>query len=147
MERINAYYSEEVVGRLDWNEIDVTHRYTQVKNALPLPATFTIDAGQRISEGTTGMQVRLYSEYPWRKDIEPMDAFQKRALEELSERAESGRTDLSYHEFTEVDGRPVVRYARAQIMKESCVKCHKNDDRSPRRNWEIGEVGVDWSLI
>jgi len=46
----------------------------------------------------------------------------------------------SYHEFGEVDGEPVLRYARAQIMKQSCVHCHNNDAMSPKRDWVEGEV-------
>ncbi len=140
LERINAYYSEEVVGRLDWKEVQVTHEYTQMKNALPLPATFTIDAGERISEGTTGMQVRLYSDYPWRENGGPKDGFERTALDELRGRAARGEADLSYHAFTEKDHQPVVRYSRAQIMKDSCVKCHNNDERSPKRDWQVGDV-------
>jgi hypothetical protein len=141
LERINAYYSEEVVGRLDWNTVKVTHRYAEMKNALPLPATFTIDAGERISAGTTGMQVRLYSDYPWRENGGSKDDFERRALVELGRRAATGDDSRSYHEFTEKGGQPVVRYARAQLMKENCVKCHKQDAQSPKRDWQIGEVG------
>ncbi len=140
LERINAYYSEEVVGRLDWKTVKVTHEYAQMQNALPLPATFTIDAGQRISEGTTGMQVRLYSDYPWRADGGSKDQFERTALDQLRGRAARGNVDLSYHEFTQRDGQPVVRYARAQLMKESCVKCHNQDKRSPKQDWQVGDV-------
>jgi hypothetical protein len=140
LERINAYYSEEVVGRLDWKKVKVTHEYAEMKNALPLPATFTIDAGERISDGTTGMQVRLYSDYPWRAHGGSKDEFERAALDELTLLAGRGATELSYHEFTQRNGQPVVRYARAQLMQESCVKCHNNDKRSPRKNWQVGDV-------
>ncbi len=142
LERVNDYYSEEIVGRLDWKTITVTHEYATTPNALPLPKSFMIDAGQRISEGPTGMKVRLYSEYPWRDDGGPKDDFERHVLRELSSRIERDG-ELSYHEFTEVDGRPVVRYARGQIMKESCVKCHNGHDKSPKRDWKEGDlVGV-----
>lgn len=139
-ERINAYYSEEVVGRLDWKKIDVTHEYTLKENALPLPATFTIDVGERISEGNTGMQIRLYSDYPWRKGGGPKGEFQEAALSELRRTATLDEPELSYHEFAEENGQPVVRYARAQIMKEKCVLCHNSDETSPKRDWNTGDV-------
>jgi tRNA A-37 threonylcarbamoyl transferase component Bud32 len=145
LERVNDYYSEEIVGRLDWRKITVTHEYATTPNALPLPKSFMIDAGERISAGRSGMQVRLYSEYPWRADGGPKDDFERRALRVLSGQIDGRGQDegLSYHEFTEIDARPVVRYARSQVMKESCVKCHNAHEKSPKRDWKEGDlVGV-----
>src|SRR4029077_19316635 len=48
LEEMNALYSD-VVDRVDWNKTPVTHEYATRKNALPLPATFLIDTGERIS--------------------------------------------------------------------------------------------------
>lgn len=140
LERINAYYSEEVVGRLDLEEVKVTHEYAKMTNALPLPATFTIDAGERISESAEGMDVRLYSDYPWRKDGGAKDDFEKEALKQLRDQADEEDSSLEYHQFSEEDGLPLVRYARAQIMKENCVKCHNQDTTSPKRDWNVGDV-------
>ena len=135
--RINLYYSEEVVGRLDWEQIEVTHEYARMKNAIPLPATFTIDSGDRISADLAGMQVRLYSDFPYRENGGPKSDFERTALDVLQKRAADGETLLEYHEFpTE----PLVQYARGQLMQESCVKCHNQDERSPKRDWKIGDV-------
>lgn len=41
----------------------------------------------------------------------------------------------------EVDGQPVLHYARAQLMKPSCVQCHNRDASSPKRDWVVGDVG------
>jgi hypothetical protein len=46
----------------------------------------------------------------------------------------------SYYEFGEVDGKPLLRYARAQIMKQSCVECHNREPTSPKRDWVEGDV-------
>ena len=140
LERINAYYSEEVVGRLDLEEVKVTHEYAKMTNALPLPATFTIDAGERISADAEGMDVRLYSDYPWRKVGGPKDAFEKEALERLRTQVGKDQSALEYHQFSDETDLPVVRYARAQIMKENCVRCHNADETSPKRDWQIGDV-------
>src|SRR5437870_1676917 len=87
LEEVNAFYSE-IVDRVDWSKTPVTHEYTKRKNALPLPATFTIDAGLRISKTQSGMQVRLYSDHPWRADGGPKDGFEQHTLQVLSERAQ-----------------------------------------------------------
>jgi len=34
----------------------------------------------------------------------------------------------------------MVRYARAQIMRETCVACHRTHVDSPKKEWEIGDV-------
>ena len=46
----------------------------------------------------------------------------------------------SYHECDQIDGKPVLRYARAPIMKQSCVNCHNGDQSSPKQDWVVGEV-------
>lgn len=152
LERINAYYSEEIVGHLDMKKVKVTHEYANKDDAIPLPATMLIEAGERISrptanaQGTPGMQVRLYSEYPWRAHGGPKDDFQLRALNVLRGKAAGGAeteagADLSFHEFTEKDGRPVVRFAKAQVMKKSCVDCHNGDKKmSPKVDWKVGDL-------
>jgi serine/threonine protein kinase len=155
LEDINEFYSESVVGRLDRDVVPVTHRYSDHPNSLPLPFTFMIDAGKKITEDQSGMQVKIYSEFPWRERNETYDGFELRASDALSCRSyqsTSGSVDgcrlvgasakeRSYHEFDEIDGKPVLRYARAQVMQQSCVNCHNQHPDSPRRDWKVGEVG------
>ena len=149
LEDINDFYSEEVIGLLDPNKVHVTRHYHSRADAVPLPFTFMIDVGKKITADKSGMQVRIYSDYPWRSDGGPQDPFEVRALNTLSSitntidvDSEPHRPDLirSYHEFTELDDEPVLRYARAQIMKQSCIKCHNDDTTSPKRDWEVGDV-------
>ncbi|MEM7010249.1 MAG: protein kinase [Verrucomicrobiota bacterium] len=135
LERINTYYSEEVVDRLDRKKFNVTHEYATLENALPLPATFTIDSGDRISADVAGMEVRLYSDYPWRENGGPKTAFERAALDHFEESRES----LEYYEFPKQDGHRMY-YARAQLIQENCRDCHNADLRSPKRDWAIGDV-------
>src|SRR6185503_7406708 len=99
--------------------------------------------GQRISKTQSGMQVRVYSDHPWRANGGPKDAFEKKTLDVLSQRAQHKEPELSFHEFTEIEGRPYLRFAKGQLMKQSCVKCHNGDKTSPKRDWQEGDlVGV-----
>ena len=53
---------------------------------MEVPARFTINIGKELSEhGESGMQVRLYSDYPFksRKDGGPHDDFEREALGRL----------------------------------------------------------------
>jgi hypothetical protein len=136
LEDMNDFYSE-IVGRLDPAHVQVTHDFANRSGAVPLPATFTIEAGRRIGRSESGMQVRLYSDhpFPWRTGGGPADEFERRALAEL-------RDDPAAvaHEFGTMDGRPVLRYARARVMKASCVECHNSRPDSPKKDWKVGDV-------
>jgi tRNA A-37 threonylcarbamoyl transferase component Bud32 len=139
LEEVNAFYNE-VVNRVDMKKTPISHEYLKRANTLPVPATFTLDLGQRISNTESGMQVRLYSPYSWRPNGGPRDAFEAKVLEELSDRARHKNTDLAIHEFTEIDGRPFLRYAKGQLMQKSCIECHNSDTASPKRDWQEGDL-------
>jgi serine/threonine protein kinase len=145
LESVNKYYSEDVLPRIDTRSISVTHEYKKLRDALPLPATFMIDACDLISRTQSGQQFRLYSDHPWREGGGPKDDFQREALAVLTERSrhpDSSRP-LEHHEFVTIDDRPLLHYARGQIMEESCVKCHNGHIKSPKKDWKKGElVGV-----
>jgi eukaryotic-like serine/threonine-protein kinase len=106
---------------------------------LSIPATFLHDVGQQLGlTGKTGVKVRQYSDYPfpWRTDGGPRDEFEREALRRV--RQNKGREAV--HEFTELGGQRVVRYAQARVMDRSCVECHSTHDQSPRKDWQVGDV-------
>jgi len=142
---VNALYSSEVVDRLQSHGIVVTHDYATRKGAIPLPATFTIESGQRIGERSkTGMQFRLYSDFPFRsrKDGGPHDEFERAAVADL------GRNpDQPFYRFEALRGRPALRYATARVMEANCINCHNGDSNSTKRDWKVGEVGGVLEII
>ena len=106
---------------------------------LSIPATFLHDVGEQIAQvGRSGVKVRQYSDYPfpWRTGGGPRDEFEREALRRLrqSKGAETA------HEFTELNGQRVVRYAQARVMERSCVECHNSHPQSPRKDWQVGDV-------
>lgn len=106
---------------------------------LSIPATFLHDVGEQLTRtGRTGVRVYQYSDYPfpWRKDGGARDEFERDALRRL--RQSKGRETI--HEFTQLGGQPVVRYAQARIMERSCVECHSTHPQSPRKDWRVGDV-------
>ena len=137
LECLNDLYSEAVDRAMPRGKVLVTHDYATRKEALPLPATLTIDLGKTISERSeSGMQVRLYSDYPWkfRKNGGPSDDFEREALLRLRE-----NPDQPVFHFEEYQGRPVLRYAIARRLRESCLGCHNKDTvNSPKL--EIGRA-------
>mgnify|MGYP000110647499 CR=1 FL=1 len=77
------FYTLELVPRAQSGGLDITHDYKSRDNALPLPATLTIELGHYLSQVDGGTQVRLYSDlpFPWREGERQLDEFQKQALE------------------------------------------------------------------
>lgn len=135
---VNSYYSEEVVERAKFKKVEATSDYASRPGSIPLPATALIELAKHISErSASGVQVRLYSDHPFesRKDGGPKDEFERAALARLRESPKE-----SYYRFEEFQGRPSLRYATAQLMKQTCLECHNGDKQSTKRDWKEGDV-------
>lgn len=140
LEEATREYSR-IVERVEKARFTVNKTVPPTLGTVPLsiPATFLHDVGQQLSRtGRTGVKVRQYSDYPfpWRTDGGPRDEFEREALRRL--RLSKGRATV--HEFTEMGGQSVVRYAQARVMEHSCVACHSTHDQSPRKDWQVGDV-------
>jgi signal transduction histidine kinase/CheY-like chemotaxis protein len=137
LEELRTLYTSEVVERLRGHGIWVTHDYASYEGAIPLPATFSMELGRRIGERGSGIQVRLYSDYPfpWRMDGGPTDAFEREALRRLREHPER-----PFYRFEDFEGRPSLRYAAADPMRAACVACHNSHAASPKTDWKVGDV-------
>ena len=130
-------YTSEVVERARASGTVVTHDYMKTPGAIPLPITLTKRLGENLPEAAGG-EVRLYSDYPfpWRTPAETaMDEFEVTALASLRK-----FPDEPVIRFVENDGRLMIRYATADLMREACVECHNTHPDSPKRDWSIGDV-------
>jgi signal transduction histidine kinase len=134
---LRTFYGSEVVDRVRPYGIEVTHDYAAKKAAIPIPATFTIEFGKHIAEKNSGMEIRLYSDYPFpfRKEGGPRDAFEKEALAYLRQ-----HPDKTFFRFEDFQGRPSLRYATAVQMKAGCVACHNSHAESPKTDWKVENV-------
>jgi tRNA A-37 threonylcarbamoyl transferase component Bud32 len=138
LKEFNEYYTSEVVGRLTDKTLQVTHDYAARKNAIPLPATMSVELADRISRKGAGMRIRLYSDnpFPWRRaEGGPKDAFQEEALRRL--RADPGQP---FYRLEDLQGRRSLRYATASRMEKRCLDCHNKMTESPKRDWQEGDV-------
>src|SRR5262249_6150134 len=104
LDEVWRFYSEEI-SDIDpkTSNVTITENYRTVHPALPLPATFAIDLGERISRRSPGMEVRVYSRYPWpgRKDGGPQGKSDEDALKYLEAHARPG--DAAGSEFARFD--------------------------------------------
>jgi serine/threonine protein kinase len=138
LDEVNNMYSADVVERAQLKGVPATHDYASRKDAIPLPATLTIDLGRHLSERSeSGMQVRLYSDFPWRtrKDGGPKDDFERDALASLRQNPTE-----PYFRFEDFQGRPVLRYATARRMQAACLQCHNYLPDSTKKDWKEGDV-------
>ena len=46
----------------------------------------------------------------------------------------------AFHSFEDVDGRASLRYATADLMRESCIDCHNSHADTPRSDWKVGDL-------
>jgi hypothetical protein len=141
MDELNKYY-DRVANRLKEMGIEgiANWEHDPTKHTVPAPATLTIELGKQISaHSPSGMQVRLYSDHPFqnRSSRPPLDAFERAALYEL--RKDPTRP---FYSFEDLDGRPVLRYATARVMQESCLNCHNTHPDRDRNSpiWKAGDV-------
>ncbi|MBY0524566.1 MAG: protein kinase [Gemmataceae bacterium] len=141
LEQVNDLYSAQVVNRVTTNGGIASDDYTHKPGAIPLPATLTIELGKLISKGDSGVQVRLYSDYPFKPRLVsneggPKDRFERDALRQLRE-----DPNTPVYRFEEYQGKMSLRYATARRMKATCLECHNtHKDRTWQRDWEEGDV-------
>ncbi len=134
---LRTFYNSEVVERVRPRGVEVTHNYAATAGAIPIPATFTIEFGRHIAANNAGMEIRLYSDYPFafRKEGGPRDDFEREALVQLRR-----QPDKPFYRFEQLGGRPVLRYATAVAMKAGCVACHNSHPESPKTDWKVGDI-------
>ncbi len=136
-EELNHYYNDEVVAHAK-PEVKTSTAYLTQHGTIPPPATMTIDFGDYLTaHSDRGTRVRLYSDLPFKSRTNGglRDGFEADALDFLRR-----HPTAPYYRFQNEDGKSVLRYATAQVMKESCVNCHNSHPDSPKTDWKVGDV-------
>jgi tRNA A-37 threonylcarbamoyl transferase component Bud32 len=145
LDEVWRFYSEEIQD-IDFSKTNVaiTEKYKTIHPSLPLPATFAIDLGERISLRSPGMAVRVFSRHPWpgRSNGGPQDESDSAALMWLEEHSRPALSPpAEYAQFvSDGDQRRLVYYS-ARHMEESCLGCHNQPQgESPKKDWKVGDV-------
>ncbi|MBD1850006.1 adenylate/guanylate cyclase domain-containing protein [Leptolyngbya sp. FACHB-711] len=137
-------YSQAAVERAKTVDgISVTHAYLTQSGAIPLPSTFAIELSDRITEENRDMSMRFYSDFPfpWRKEGGMRDGFERDALAYLRKNPQQ-----KFSRIEKVNGLTTFRYGEASIMRATCVACHNTHPNSPKKDWEVGDVGGVWEV-
>jgi hypothetical protein len=136
LQEVNAFYTEAVTSRVDKTHVPVVSSWQGMPGAIPIPATFLTELGDRVSARAGDVRLRHYSEYPFKNRVrEDLDEFQQQALKIL-------RADPLHPltQFDDVRGAPVLRYAVARRMEKGCVDCHNSHPESIKKDWQVGDV-------
>lgn len=135
---VRTLYTSEVVDPAREFGLTISHDYKGQAGAISLPATLSMELGNRIASQGGGGETRLYSDhpFPWRRESGGLvDDFAKEAWESLN-----WNPDEPFWRIEEIDGRRSMRYATADLMRESCVNCHNNHEETPKNDWRVGDV-------
>jgi len=143
LEAFRTYYSDVVASRAVVAGVDVRHDFRDATGALPLPFTMHSELSRKIGEAHFGTETRIYSDhpYPWNKTGGVRDRFERDALTAL--------TRSPNKPFYRVEGegdQRVLRFAKADLMRESCIGCHNNTPESLKRDWRVGDVAGVMSI-
>ena len=143
LEALSAFrslYTSEVVSIARKNNLKISHDYKNYDNAIPLPATLSIALGDKIGENLSGAKTYLYSSYPfpWRA-TESQTLFQQDFVQQAWLQLKNN-PNQPFFRFEEVEGQMSIRYAVADVMRETCVDCHNNHAQSPKKDWKTGDV-------
>jgi|GEM_PF-6862412 len=131
-------YSSEVVNTVKRGGLAVTHDYKEQHNAIPLPATLAMMLGNKLGNDEHSVSSRLYSPYPfpWRLKTGGLtDDFSNKAWVALTKSPAT-----PYYQFEAVNGRRLLRYASADMMRASCVNCHNVHSDTPKNDWKTGDL-------
>jgi serine/threonine protein kinase len=147
LDEVWRFYSERIAEiNFQTSGVAITENYLRVHPSLPLPATFSIDLGERISRRSPGMQVRVYGRHPWpgREKGGPQDEVEKAALDWLEKNARPfDNPQQDYIRFVESGGKRELHFYAARHMEKSCLGCHNDTSpasKSPKRDWQVGDV-------
>jgi class 3 adenylate cyclase len=138
VDEMRSFYASDVVGRVLQADgpVTATHNYLDVPGAIPIPATLSIELGQRISARDNAVKYSFVSDLPFKNRADHnLDAFEQYALKTL-------RADPSTP-IIQVTGSVTdrkVRTASPVILGEVCVSCHNTHPLSPKRDWKVGDV-------
>jgi PAS domain S-box-containing protein len=136
IESFRTFYSQQILERLHGTGVEVTHDYKDRENAIPIPATMTLELAKVLNRAEPRQSISIVSKYPfpWREQRN-LSAFEDRAIDEFTKTPSS-----EYSELQNIAGEQYLYYATPMRMSAGCVECHNSHPDSPKTDWQIGDV-------
>jgi class 3 adenylate cyclase len=137
---VRDFYSTDVVGRVLSGHTTtlVTNDFENHPGAIPIPATFSLELGNVVSQYQNNIGYRFVSDYPFRhRAPHQLDDFERSSLAALRVTRDPNQKIYT----TEWNGLTTrVRIVAPIMMGQTCVACHNTHPDSPKRDWKIGDV-------
>ena len=145
---VRSYYTRNVVGRILQGDgtVTLTDRYHDVKGAIPIQATMSIELGDALSlvRSESFFALQFVSDKPFlNRPRRPLDTFEAEALRHFRQDIQDEETAQreGYWRFEDRnDGIATLRLAVPVRMEPGCVACHNAHPDSPVRDWKAGDV-------
>ena len=128
-------YAGQIMPKIQDNGGYDHEDWKNLPGAVPAAATLVNMIGHNISQEVPGVNLRLYSEHPFKNRTLQIDEFEQKAIEQLK----SNPTQPYYELTTDKDGNEVIRYALADVMAQGCVNCHNSHPLSSKNDWKVGD--------
>ena len=129
-------YTTKVVERMQNQGVVLATENWESKKALPLPVQFLMESAHQTSEEDKGIRFRLISLWPTYQRNAPATEFERKGLEGVQanpDQAYTGMVTLKNKHFFQ------AVYADTAVSK-ACVSCHNTHPRSPKRDFQLGDV-------
>lgn len=128
-------YAGQIMPKIQDNGGYDHEDWKNLPGAVPAAATLVNMIGHNISQEVPGVNLRLYSEHPFKNRTFQIDEFEQKAIKQLK----SNPTQPYYELTKDKDGNEVIRYALADVMAQGCVNCHNSHPLSPKNDWQVGD--------
>ncbi|MDP4025143.1 adenylate/guanylate cyclase domain-containing protein [Methylobacterium sp. NEAU 140] len=139
IDQMRSLYASDVVQAVNTatGRIVTRHDYKGIPNAIPIPATLSLELGERIGGEDGAIKYRFISDLPFKdRKAHDLDAFERTALAGLRADPRAGSAlDVSGSIFDRQ-----VRIAAPIVMESACVRCHNSHPLSPKTDWKVGDV-------
>lgn len=135
--KLRQYYTANVTGKAKSAGLTLAYDHKANAGTIPLPATMIHDLSEEFRKDASGIQLRLYSNYPFpNRRGRTLDEFEQSSIRYLEQ-----NPDATFVKLDSIGGRALARIAIAdRLAAKACIDCHNSHAESPKKNWKLGEV-------
>jgi Protein of unknown function (DUF3365) len=132
-----AFYSTEVVDRMQTRGVMFASEHWREDGELPLPAQFLLESGRLVSsQHPNGIRFRLISLWPINKKNSAMTEFERTALAAILEKPDRPYVGMTTQGTTRV----FQALYPDKALSPKCAHCHNVHQKSPKRDFKAGDV-------
>ncbi|GAA6151818.1 diguanylate cyclase domain-containing protein [Pseudoteredinibacter isoporae] len=144
MNAARIHYNKNVAKKLSSTpDIYIGADYHDKPQAIPNPATFTIEVAEMVSKQQPNIRVRMYSDHPFPHREEeggPQTDFEVTALESFRRQKANGQQPEAVFKSFHVGNNLEFDYIEPLVMQAACIECHNQLLSSPKRDWKVGDI-------